>query len=921
MNFKKMTFLCMQRLTNFPYIEEDFDALTNYELLCKVVEYLNKVIANENNQNEAINELAEAFTNLKNYVDNLDLQDEVNNKLDEMYENGQLEQIIEQLLQSTAIWCFDTVADMKLATNLINGSYTKTLGYYELNDGGGAIYKIRNKTNEDIIDNGSLISLSDLLVAELVSSKINYNQFGAYGDGTHDDFQAIYNAHVYANNHNLNIEGVNKSTYLIGDHISIPVKTNTDLKNSTVIIDDRNISHYNYPVYAITSNYENIDKTSSVMTLSKGQTYIQNLAGNGNCLALVKNSYVKNYIRSGENANLGDDLQDLFRIDNSGYVIDSIEWDFNVITSLILKPIDEKTLYFKNGNFITKANNEDSEKYYLRNIETRRSNVIIENINHSITDELTDGSPYFGFISTREVANIIIRNCNLQAHKIYYTGSNIAIGSYDIENEHTINLKYENIYQTNDINNSSDLWAIHGLNYCKNVEFSNCYLNHIDSHKQLVNIDINNCIIGNYNISLLGFGTANIKNTKVINSDVFVRLRSDFGASWNGTLNIENCEMIDNRTTSSSTSRMIVQFYNSQNHNYGYKCYLPDLNINNFKYNGINNSRCAIIRGGYVGTGVNIDYTATYDENVQNNVYPLIFMKNINCKNLTVSNSTTRFSLVDDISLMKYYCENIGSFITNSSPRLNYNTLLTNCNITLDNVDFGNVTNQSIGWNYSSLFNNSYDSNTSYTNNYHLYPYIIIKNCNYLFLGVRENTGLYDIDNCEIYKIRCGESNNNAFSVFNIKNSKIIYYYQTTPTWSNRAFCLNPKNIILNNCTFELGENVTLAQIFGQDAPFFNLKTYVNYFLSEINYHSLKYWNSFETDLLSIEGYNNLVTNYGINIDILYNNNPNYKPRVYGATSERPANFNDAHVKIPVGSVYYDTTLSSFVRYNGTSWI
>lgn len=94
MNFKKMTYLCMQRLTNFPYIEEDFDAITNYELLCKVVEYLNKVIANENNQNEAIAELATSFTELKNYVDNLDLQDEVNNKIDEMVESGEFQEIL-----------------------------------------------------------------------------------------------------------------------------------------------------------------------------------------------------------------------------------------------------------------------------------------------------------------------------------------------------------------------------------------------------------------------------------------------------------------------------------------------------------------------------------------------------------------------------------------------------------------------------------------------------------------------------------------------------------------------------------------------------------------------------------------------------------------------------------------------------------
>ena len=35
-------------LQNFPFIEADFDAITNYQLYCKVVEYLNKVIVDTN---------------------------------------------------------------------------------------------------------------------------------------------------------------------------------------------------------------------------------------------------------------------------------------------------------------------------------------------------------------------------------------------------------------------------------------------------------------------------------------------------------------------------------------------------------------------------------------------------------------------------------------------------------------------------------------------------------------------------------------------------------------------------------------------------------------------------------------------------------------------------------------------------------
>lgn len=105
--FKHICLMHIQQLTNFPYIEKDFDALTDYGLLCKVVDYLNQVIANENAQNDNILALYNAFNTLKNYVDNyfdtLDVQDEVNNKLDEMLEDGTLEEIIGSYIYSNIL--------------------------------------------------------------------------------------------------------------------------------------------------------------------------------------------------------------------------------------------------------------------------------------------------------------------------------------------------------------------------------------------------------------------------------------------------------------------------------------------------------------------------------------------------------------------------------------------------------------------------------------------------------------------------------------------------------------------------------------------------------------------------------------------------------------------------------------------------
>ena len=85
-------------LQNFPFIEQDFDALTDYQLICKVVEYLNKVIETVNAGGEQIELLTNAFNQLQDYVDhyfdNLDVQEEINNKLDQMAEDGQLTTLI-----------------------------------------------------------------------------------------------------------------------------------------------------------------------------------------------------------------------------------------------------------------------------------------------------------------------------------------------------------------------------------------------------------------------------------------------------------------------------------------------------------------------------------------------------------------------------------------------------------------------------------------------------------------------------------------------------------------------------------------------------------------------------------------------------------------------------------------------------------
>lgn len=166
------------------------ESMTYYEALAWLDNYLEKtLIPAVNNNAEAVKELQNLYIELhayvENYFDNLDVQEEINNKLDAMADAGTLQEIIGEYLNATAIWGFDTVAGMKAAENLVDGSFAKTLGFLAKNDCGGATYKIRNITNDDVIDEKSIIALADdNLVAELIiMPSMNVKQFGATDGG------------------------------------------------------------------------------------------------------------------------------------------------------------------------------------------------------------------------------------------------------------------------------------------------------------------------------------------------------------------------------------------------------------------------------------------------------------------------------------------------------------------------------------------------------------------------------------------------------------------------------------------------------------------------------------------------------------------------------------------------------------------
>ncbi len=203
------------------------ESLTYEEQLIWFCNFLEKeVIPTVNNNADAIIEL-QNYVN--NYFDNLDVQEEINNKLDEMANDGTLEEIITDYINLKSALCFDTVADMKTATNLVNGSYAKTLGFYSVNDNGGALYKVRTITNDDVVDEAFILSLDDdTLVAEIVleDGMIYANRIGADSTGTNDSSEVINKAFVKINDNWVNASRINtlvlNGTYRIDNQLVMP---------------------------------------------------------------------------------------------------------------------------------------------------------------------------------------------------------------------------------------------------------------------------------------------------------------------------------------------------------------------------------------------------------------------------------------------------------------------------------------------------------------------------------------------------------------------------------------------------------------------------------------------------------------------------------------------------------------------------
>ena len=461
---------------------------------------------------------------------------------------------------------------------------------------------------------------------------VRYSDFGASGDGKTDDINAIAATHAFANQHGLMVKADEGYTYYIGGkERTAVISTDTDFGTAAFIIDDTEVQNRNTSVFIVSSSLQPF-KLEGLSSLKKDQKKID-VSLPASCLISVTNSNVKHYIRYGLNQDKGSQQTDIFVVDKNGNVdLDApIIWDFDQITDATALPLDETTLKITGGRFTTIANKAESKyTYYSRNIAIKRSNVIVDGMEHRIIGEEDHGAPYSGFINIRDCAYVTVKNTILTGHKTYSTigsaGKPVSMGSYDILVNRALNVSLVNCSQTNDINDRT-YWGVMSSNYSKNLVYDNCTFSRFDAHKGVANATIRNSTLGHMGINAIGCGVLTVENT-TIRGRSLINLRSDYGSTWQGEIIIRNCVFVPAGGNSTSAS-LIGGSYSGQ-HDFGYTCYMPErITIENLHIDDSNHP------DDYQGPAIFKDFNKDFTDDSYQEKFPYVKTKEVVLRNVT----------------------------------------------------------------------------------------------------------------------------------------------------------------------------------------------------------------------------------------------------------------------------------------------
>ena len=199
-----------------------------------------------------------------------------------------------------AIHTYDSVAEMKNDSKIKEGSYVKTRGYYNVNDGGNGEYIIRTKNQDDVEDNGSIHFVQNNLVAELIiKDNLNVKLFGAKGDGITDDTQIIQNClnkykivNLPVGTYLISNIVIKKNQSLIGENTNTILKSISNNTNDYLVETDSNSNNCVIKNLIIDGN----NNVNTCLYLNRNSGTIDEQY---DCKYILDNLFIKNAIQVG----------------------------------------------------------------------------------------------------------------------------------------------------------------------------------------------------------------------------------------------------------------------------------------------------------------------------------------------------------------------------------------------------------------------------------------------------------------------------------------------------------------------------------------------------------------------------------------------------------------------------------------------
>ena len=476
-------------------------------------------------------------------------------------------------------------------------------------------------------------------VDEDVSGFLLYSEFGAVGDGVSDDTYAISAAHTYANSKALSVKAdENAVYYMLNIQQPAIIKTDTDWRGARFIIDDTALKadspERNANVFKVETSAKAPSVDLSSLTSIKAGCSNIGVAPGETIMLILRDANVKQYIREGANANNGTAKSDIILVDADGNIDPNapIMWDYDQFTEKKIIAVDSEPLFITGGHFTTISNRIDTTGvlYCKRGILISRSNVVVDGLEHYVEGESKNAASYGGFINVETCANVTVKNCVFTGRmQVTYAGT------YDICAANTVNLRFEDCIQHNDILDTS-CWGVMGTNFCKNITLDGCSFSRFDAHQGVYNVTIKNSTLGHQCLNAIGMGTLLVEDTTLYGS-YLINLRSDYGSTWKGDAIIRNCTWIPSQGNMLGSSCSMIYGKFSGYHEFGYDCYMPE----NIYIDGltIDDKNCGEnYKGVYLFHNITPErVNEAYEAAVEKNGYPYYVTQNVFINGLEIT--------------------------------------------------------------------------------------------------------------------------------------------------------------------------------------------------------------------------------------------------------------------------------------------